>query len=156
MSISVDDLVERARRRIRRVGPHELAGLVAEGGLVIDIRPAAQRREGGALPGALVVERNVLEWRLDPTSDHRLPDVKDLHQPVVVVCSAGYASSLAAASLSDLGYERAADLVGGYQAWRTRFEHREGSEPQAERIDTEAARSDSSGGRQEIVRRTPA
>jgi rhodanese-related sulfurtransferase len=156
MSISVDDLVERARRRIRRVGPHELGGLVAEGGLVVDIRPAAQRREEGALPGALVVERNVLEWRLDPTSDHRLPDVRDLHQPVVVVCSAGYASSLAAASLSDLGYERAADLVGGYQAWRTWFAHRDGSEPQSERIDTEGAHSGPSGGRQEIVRRTPA
>jgi rhodanese-related sulfurtransferase len=156
MSISVDDLVERARRRIRRVGPHELGGLVAEGGLVIDIRPAAQRWEEGALPGALVVERNVLEWRLDPTSDHRLPDVRGLHQPVVVVCSAGYASSLAAASLSDLGYERAADLVGGYQAWRTWFAHRDGSGPPSERIDTEAAHSGSSGGRQEIVRRTPA
>ena len=60
----------------------------------------------------------MLEWRLDPTSDHRLPDVRDLHQPVIVVCSAGYASSLAAASLSDLGFERPADLVGGYQAWR--------------------------------------
>ena len=103
MSISVDDLVERARRRIRRVGPHELAGLVAEGGLVIDIRPAEQRRHEGALPGALVVERNVLEWRLDPSGDHRLPEVRDLLQPVVVVCSAGYASSLAAASLADLG-----------------------------------------------------
>jgi rhodanese-related sulfurtransferase len=91
--------------------------MVAEGGLVIDIRPAEQRREEGGLPGALVVERNVLEWRLDPLSDHRLPEVQDLHQAVVVVCSAGYASSLAAASLADLGYERAADLEGGFQAW---------------------------------------
>jgi rhodanese-related sulfurtransferase len=99
------------------VRPHELEGVVAEGGLVIDIRPAEQRRHEGALPGALVVERNVLEWRLDPNSDHRLPEVQDIHQAVVVVCSAGYASSLAAASLADLGYERAADLDGGYQAW---------------------------------------
>ena len=91
--------------------------MVAEGGLVIDIRPAEQRRAEGALPGALVVERNVLEWRLDPHSDHRLPEVRDLRQAVVVVCSAGYASSLAAASLADLGYERAGDLEGGYQAW---------------------------------------
>ena len=98
MSVSVDDLVERARRRIRRVGPHELEGLVAEGGLVVDIRPAEQRGREGELPGAVVVERNVLEWRLDPASEHRLPQVRDLHQPVVVVCSAGYASSLAAAS----------------------------------------------------------
>ena len=124
MSVSVDDLVERARRRIRRVGPHELEALVAECGLVVDIRPAEQRRREGALPGALVVERNVLEWRLDPASDHRLPDVRDIHLPVVVVCSAGYASSLAAASLADLGYERAADLVGGYQAWSAWFARR--------------------------------
>jgi len=124
VSVTVDDLVERARRRIRRVGPHELEGLVAEGGLVVDIRPAEQRRAEGALPGAVVVERNVLEWRLDPHSDHRLPDVGDLGRPVVVVCSAGYASSLAAASLADLGYERAADLVGGYQAWSEWFARR--------------------------------
>jgi rhodanese-related sulfurtransferase len=131
VSISVDDLVERARRRITRVGPHELEGLVAEGGLIIDIRPAEQRRREGAMPGAAVVERNVLEWRLDPKSDHRLADVRDLHQPVVVVCSAGYASSLAAASLTDLGFEHAADLVGGYQAWSEWFARRHGapSEP---------------------------
>jgi rhodanese-related sulfurtransferase len=129
MSVSVDDLVERARRRIQRVGPHELEGLVAEGGLVLDIRPAEQRRQEGALPGALVVERNVLEWRLDPSSAHRLPQVRDLHQPVIVVCSAGYASSLAAASLADLGFERSADLVGGYQAWRIWFERRRRAQP---------------------------
>ena len=124
MSVSADDLVERARRRIRRVGPHELEGLLAEGGIVVDIRPEEQRRREGAFPGALVVERNVLEWRLDPGSEHRLPEVRDLDQPVVVVCSAGYASSLAAASLVDLGYVRAADLVGGYQAWSAWFAQR--------------------------------
>jgi rhodanese-related sulfurtransferase len=64
-----------------------------------------------------VIERNVLEWRLDPAGDHRLPAVRDYDQPVVIVCSAGYASSLAAASLADLGFTRAADLDGGYQAW---------------------------------------
>ncbi|MGD0381158.1 MAG: rhodanese-like domain-containing protein [Acidimicrobiales bacterium] len=124
MTVSVDDLVERARRRIRRVGPHELEGLVAEGGLVVDIRPAEQRRQEGAMPGALVVERNVLEWRLDPASDHRLSEVRGFGQPVVVVCSAGFASSLAAASLTDLGYQRAADLIGGYQAWGAWFARR--------------------------------
>jgi rhodanese-related sulfurtransferase len=106
------------------VGPHELDALVTEGALVIDIRPAEQRRQEGVMPGAVVVERNVLEWRLDPTSEHRIPEVRDLHQPVVIVCSAGYASSLAAASLVDLGFERAADLVGGYQAWSDWFERR--------------------------------
>ncbi|HYA67580.1 MAG TPA: rhodanese-like domain-containing protein [Acidimicrobiales bacterium] len=121
MTVSVDDLVERARRRIRRVGPHELRGVLGEGGLLIDIRPASQRAEEGGLPGAHVVERNVLEWRLDPGCAHRLAAVRDRDQPVVVVCSAGYASSLAAASLADLGYTRAADLVGGFQAWRSWF-----------------------------------
>jgi rhodanese-related sulfurtransferase len=124
MSVCAEDLLELARRRISRVGPHELEGLVAEGALVVDIRPAEQRRREGSLPGALVVERNVLEWRLDPASENRLPEVRDHQQPVIVVCSAGYASSLAAASLADLGYERAADLVGGYQAWSSWFAHR--------------------------------
>jgi len=128
VSVSVDELVARARTRIRRVSPPELEGLVAQGGLVVDIRPAEQRRQEGALPGALVVERNVLEWRLDPASDHRLSEVRDLHQPVVVVCSAGYASSLAAASLADLGFEQAADLVGGYQAWRDWVDRRQAAE----------------------------
>lgn len=124
MSVSADDLVERARRRIRRVGPRELESLLVEGALVIDIRPADQRSFEGSMPGAVAVERNVLEWRMDPTSEHRLPQVHDYRQPVIVVCSAGYASSLAAASLVDLGYARAADLVGGYQAWNSFFSRR--------------------------------
>jgi rhodanese-related sulfurtransferase len=124
MSASVTDLLERARRRIHRVGPHELSGIVAEGGLVVDIRPDAQRREEGALPGALIVERNVLEWRFDPQGADRLPEARGNDQPIVIVCSEGYASSLAAASLADLGYTRAADLVGGYMAWHAWFESR--------------------------------
>jgi rhodanese-related sulfurtransferase len=119
VSRRVDDLLAGARARIGRVQPGDLAAVVEAGGLVVDIRPEAQRRDEGALPGAVVVERNVLEWRLDPQGDHRLAGVSDLDQQVVVVCSAGYASSLAAAVLVDLGYSRAADLDGGYQAWRT-------------------------------------
>ena len=122
MTASTTDLLERARRRIHRVGPHELRGIVAEGGLIVDIRPDAQRREEGAFPGALIVERNVLEWRFDPTGTHRLPEVRGADQPVVIVCSEGYASSLAAASLADLGYAQAGDLVGGYRAWQAWFE----------------------------------
>lgn len=91
--------------------------MVSSGGLVIDIRPTAQRAVEGSLPGALVVERNVLEWRLDPTGPDRLPEVTGLDQPVVVVCSAGYASSLAAESLRALGYRQATDLAGGFLAW---------------------------------------
>ena len=91
-----------------------------DGGLVVDIRPEWQRRRDGDLPGALVVERNVLEWRLDPSSPHRLPEVDGHDQVVVVVCDEGYASSLAAASLQDLGLANATDLAGGYQAWLRR------------------------------------
>jgi rhodanese-related sulfurtransferase len=119
MSRSPDDLVADARRRIDRVQPSELSGQADAGALIVDIRPAAQRAAEGELPGALVIERNVLEWRLDPSGDHRLPEVTDHQRRVVVVCSEGYASSLAADSLRSLGYHRAADLSGGYQAWLT-------------------------------------
>jgi rhodanese-related sulfurtransferase len=117
VSPSADDLVHAARRRIERVGPAGLAEFVGNDGLVIDIRPAAQRAEEGEFPGAIVIERNVLEWRLDPDGAHRIAAVRGPDQPVVVVCSEGYASSLAAASLSELGLHRVADLDGGYQAW---------------------------------------
>jgi rhodanese-related sulfurtransferase len=111
---AVDLVLARARSRIGRIAPEELEGFA---GLVVDIRPAAQRELEGDLPGALVVERNVLEWRLDPTGEHHLPEVRDFAQPVVIVCSEGYASSLAAAALTELGYEHAFDLDGGYTAW---------------------------------------
>ncbi len=119
MSQSAELLVEVARRRIVRTAPKDLAAVMEAGGLVVDIRPAAQRAAEGELPGALVVERNVLEWRLDPNGPHRRPEVTGFHQRVVVVCSEGYASSLAADSLRALGYARATDLIGGYQAWRS-------------------------------------
>ena len=117
MSATADELVAQARRRISRIGPAELEPIAAAGGLIVDIRPVAQRAEEGELPGALIIERNVLEWRLDPSGDHRVPQVEGYEQPVVVVCSEGYASSLAADTVRALGYTRAADLVGGYQAW---------------------------------------
>lgn len=119
MTSTTEDLLTRARERITRVQPAELAAIAARGGLIVDIRPSEQRRLEGELDGAIVIERNVLEWRLDPTGAHRIADVRDHDQPVVVVCSAGYASSLAAASLRDLGFEHAADLDGGYRAWAT-------------------------------------
>jgi rhodanese-related sulfurtransferase len=117
VTMTADDILRKARQRITRVGPHELDGITAGGGIVVDIRPVAQRQSEGEFPGAIVVERNVLEWRFDPNGSHRLPEVRGGDQAVIVVCSEGYASSLAAASLADLGYRRAADLVGGYQAW---------------------------------------
>ena len=117
MSPSADDLVAAARGHIARVEPGELAEFVGGDGLVVDIRPAAQRAEEGEFPGALVIERNVLEWRLDPAGAHRIPEVSGFDQPVVVICSEGYASSLAAASLAELGLRRVGDLTGGYRAW---------------------------------------
>jgi rhodanese-related sulfurtransferase len=117
MTVTVDALLRFARQRIERVGPEDLEGLLDDGGIIVDIRPSEQRRQEGAVPGAVVVERNVLEWRFDPRSRDRLPEVRNHGQRVIVVCSEGYASSLAAASLVDLGFGRAGDLVGGYRAW---------------------------------------
>ena len=119
MSPSADDLVAEARRHIRRTRPEDLDSVVSSGGLIVDIRPTAQRLLEGDLPGALVIERNVLEWRLDPNGTHRLPAVTGFDQQVVVVCSEGYASSLAAASLAELGFRHAGDLAGGYRDWST-------------------------------------
>jgi rhodanese-related sulfurtransferase len=116
---SVDDLLEDARNRIERVVPADLDAEREDGALIVDIRPAAQRAEEGELGFGVVVERNVLEWRLDPTGSHTIPEVRGHDQRVVVVCSEGYASSLAAASLRDLGFARAADLAGGFRAWDT-------------------------------------
>lgn len=114
---AVERLLLAARSRLRRLTPAEAYDAVRTGALLVDIRPEAHRRAEGAIPGALVVERNVLEWRFDPEGAHRL-DVAapDLH--VVLVCNEGYASSLAAASLQDVGVPHATDLVGGSRAWR--------------------------------------
>jgi rhodanese-related sulfurtransferase len=113
----VDQLVRDARQQIDRVAPEALGAEIAAGALVIDLRPEANRREEGELPGAVVVERIHLEWRLDPTSDHRLPEVHP-DRRVVLVCNEGYASSLAARTLHDLGLSRATDLAGGFRAWQ--------------------------------------
>lgn len=98
-----------------RARPGDLGAVAAAGGLVVDTRPAEQRSAHGELPGALVVDRNLLEWRLDPTSPHRLPEVVP-GQRVVIVCNEGYSSTLAAATLQRLGVD-ATDLEGGFQAW---------------------------------------
>jgi rhodanese-related sulfurtransferase len=115
---AIDALLEAARQGLDRVQPEGLAVEVANGALVIDIRPIEERQRDGDLPDALVVDRNVLEWRLDPTSPHRLPQVTSAGLRVVVVCNEGYSSSLAAHTLRTLGLHRATDLVGGFQAWR--------------------------------------
>jgi rhodanese-related sulfurtransferase len=113
----IDRLLREARARLERVQPADLDTEVAAGALVVDIRPAADRDAEGELPGAVVVERIHLEWRLDPTSAHRIPGAQPGRR-VIVVCNEGYSSSLAAVTLQDLGIAEATDLVGGYRAWR--------------------------------------
>lgn len=120
MGSAVDRLLADARATLGpRPGPDDLAGLVAAGALVVDIRPEVHRREEGALPGALVIERNVLEWRLDPEGEHRIPELEGPEQTVVLFCNDGYASLLAAVVLRQIGLPRATDLDGGYRAWRS-------------------------------------
>ena len=114
---TIDDLLARARARIVRVTPREAAARIADGALLVDIRPAAQRLREGEVPGSLVVERNVLEWRFDPASDARLPQATGYDVDVIVLCSEGYTSSLAADALLSLGLHRATDVIGGFHAW---------------------------------------
>lgn len=118
MAKSAEQLVDEARRRIDRVSPEDLAQWRVAGALLVDIRPERQRAEEGPFDHAIVIERNVLEWRFDLRGDHALADIDGYGQPIVVACSEGYASSLAAASLRDLGFTRVADLAGGFWAWR--------------------------------------
>ncbi len=113
---AIDDLLRAARGRLERVRPQDLAGEMASGALVVDIRPVEQRLRDGRLPGAIVIDRNVLEWRLDPTCPHHIPEVSTTDQRIILVCNEGYSSSLAAATLRDLGLHRATDLIGGFQA----------------------------------------
>ncbi len=112
----IDAVLEAARARLRRLPAAQVPAALARGAVLVDIRPAAQRAAEGEVPGALVIERNVLEWRCDPTSDARIPQAVDDDVEWVVLCSEGYTSSLAAAALQDLGLHRATDVIGGYHA----------------------------------------
>jgi rhodanese-related sulfurtransferase len=114
---TVDALVDRARARIRRLTPDQAVAAIAAGAVLVDTRYQALRERDGVVPGAVVVERNELEWRFDPQCPYRLPQAVDHDVHVIVMCNEGYASSLAAASLRDLGLRRADDLAGGFQAW---------------------------------------
>jgi rhodanese-related sulfurtransferase len=113
---AIDRLLDDARDELDRVDPSDLEREVREGAVVIDIRPAADREADGELPGAIVIERIHLEWRLDPTSPDRIPEASE-DRRVIVMCNEGYASSLAARTLRDLGVPRATDLDGGFRAW---------------------------------------
>jgi rhodanese-related sulfurtransferase len=115
---SIDEILAAARARLDRLSPAEALAACDAGATLIDIRPAAQRAAAGEIPGSVVIERNHLEWRLDPASDARLPWVTGYDARPIVICEAGYTSSLAAAALQDLGLAAATDVTGGYTAWQ--------------------------------------
>jgi rhodanese-related sulfurtransferase len=115
---AIDVLLEEVRSGLDRVDPADRASEVTAGAIVIDTRPIEQRQRDGELPGALIIDRNVLEWRLDPTCPHRITEADSANRRMIIVCNEGYSSSLAATSLRQLGIERATDLVGGFQAWK--------------------------------------
>jgi rhodanese-related sulfurtransferase len=115
---TVESLLAEARQRLQRLDPIDAWVAFSQRALLVDIRPELNQRLEGTIPGAVVIERNVLEWRLDPTSDARIAEAGSYDLPVVVFCNEGYTSSLAAASLQDLGLWRATDLVGGFRAWQ--------------------------------------
>jgi rhodanese-related sulfurtransferase len=115
---TIDELLRESRARLDRLAAEGAHAAAHRGALLIDIRSECQREADGAVPGALCIPRNVLEWRLDPSSGHQDPSVGGLDRHVVLMCNEGYQSSLAAATLQTLGFARATDVVGGFQAWR--------------------------------------
>ena len=117
-AVTVDDLLEQARARLDRLEPEEAQEAMDRGAVLIDIRSESQRASDGVVPGARFVPRNVLEWRLDPASEYRDPELARADSQVIVMCNEGYQSSLAAATLHQLGIARATDMDGGFQAWR--------------------------------------
>jgi rhodanese-related sulfurtransferase len=114
---TIDEYLESARARLDRVAPADLDTAVADGAVVVDIRPERNRLEEGEIPGAIVIDRGVLEWRLAPSSDARTMDIEP-GQRVILFCNDGYQSSLAAGVLVDLGVDGATDLIGGYRSWK--------------------------------------
>ena len=114
---TIDEILAAARARLVRLSPRQAFRELSGDGVLVDIRPAAQRAMQGEIPGSTIVERNHLEWRLDPSSDARLPWVTGYDHRVVMICWEGYTSSLAAVALHDLGLHRATDVIGGFRAW---------------------------------------
>ena len=117
MPKTIEELLAEARARFERVTAEQAHAEQRAGALLIDTRTYEQRREAGAVPGAIVLDRTVFEWRLDPASPSHLPEVRDHDARIIVLCRQGYSSSLAAASLQELGLHRATDVVGGFEAW---------------------------------------
>ncbi len=114
---TIEEMLAASRAGLVRLTPDQACAELSAGAVLIDIRPAAQRAEEGEIPGSTVVERNHLEWRLDPSCAARLPWVAGYDHRVIVICQEGYTSSLAAAALHDLGLHRATDVIGGFRAW---------------------------------------
>ncbi len=117
MPRTIDELLAEARARLDRVSAEEAYAEQQAGAMLIDTRTYEQRREAGSVPGAIVLDRTIFEWRLDPSSPSHLPQVQDHDARIIVLCRQGYSSSLAAASLQELGLHRATDVVGGVEAW---------------------------------------
>ena len=115
---TIDELLADSRRGLERLDPTAARDAIRSGATLIDIRADAQIAADGVVPGALEIPRNVLEWRMDPASGHRHPRAPGLENQVILMCNEGYQSSLAAATLQRLGFARATDLEGGFQAWR--------------------------------------
>jgi rhodanese-related sulfurtransferase len=115
---TVDELLARARERLERVEPAQARAAIADGAVLVDIRAESQRERDGVVPGSVFIARNVLEWRCDPSGSHSDARVADPDRPLIVMCNEGYQSSLAAATLQELGHADATDLDGGFQAWR--------------------------------------
>jgi rhodanese-related sulfurtransferase len=115
---TVDDLVEQARSHLARLHPRQALAAARAGALLVDIRGDLQRARDGVVPGSVFVARNVLEWRCDPDCAHRDPRIGGLDRHLVLICDDGYQSSLAAATLQELGFASATDVIGGFRAWR--------------------------------------
>lgn len=115
---TVNDLLAACRSRIDRFEPHAAYAAARDGAIVIDTRCAEQRRENGVIPGSVHVPLSVLYWRLDPASGFEDPSLADPDRQVILVCAHGFSSSIAAATLRDLGFSRASDIDGGFEAWQ--------------------------------------
>lgn len=118
MSRTISEVLADARARLDRPDPAKAAGLAEDGAYLVDTRPGWQREQFGTVPGALWIERNHIEWRLDPSSSARIPEATDHDVRWILFCTEGYSSSLAAASLQDIGLHRATDIDGGFVAWK--------------------------------------
>jgi rhodanese-related sulfurtransferase len=116
--LTADELLAEARRGLARLEPSQAASAIAVGAVLVDVRSELQRERDGVVPGSVFFPRNVLEWRCDPASPARDERVSDVGRQLIVMCDEGCQSSLAAANLRRLGFERATDLAGGFQAWR--------------------------------------